>query len=297
MGVCVIERLRMQRLVHWVRCSRLPSFGYRSGSRQRPSPGVGAVGAGGALGSVGGLDPRSSLAAACTCQARVGPLPRDQGSGPWGLDWTSLGAAAGGGLEVGCCLTSGPASMRQHAHSLDDLLEAITSTHLPSIRSRFATDLPHPSGSILSLLACAPFSALNARRLRSSAFQNHDPSDAVAQQPSATTTETGLIERNVGAANNMSIQPLPGDVIAQIKSSTAVTSLNGAVCGLLQNSLDASASRVNIAVDYSRGNCSVEDDGDGIAPESFRENGGLGKLHCMSLDGAWLSSGCAVDLP
>ncbi len=115
-------------------------------------------------------------------------------------------------------------------------------------------------------------------------FQNHGPSDAVAQQPSATTTKTRLIERNVGA-NNMSIQPLPGDVVAQIKSSTAVTSLNGAVCGLLQNSLDARASGINISVDYSRGNCSVEDDGDGIAPESFREDGGLGKLHCMSLDG------------
>lgn len=92
----------------------------------------------------------------------------------------------------------------------------------------------------------------------------------------------------------MSIQPLPGDVVAQIKSSTAVTSLNGAVCGLLQNSLDASASRINISVDYSRGNCSVEDDGDGIAPESFREDGGLGKLHCMSLDG---NMGCRLDVP
>jgi DNA mismatch repair protein MLH3 len=83
----------------------------------------------------------------------------------------------------------------------------------------------------------------------------------------------------------MSIQPLPADVVAQIKSSTAITSLNGAVCGLLQNSLDAGAARINIAVDYSRGNCSVEDDGLGIAPDSFREDGGLGKLHCTPFDG------------
>ncbi len=94
MGMCVIERLRMQRLVHWVRCcSRLPSFGYRSGSRQRPSPRVGAVGA---VGAVDGLDPRSPLAAACTCQAWwvLCPATRDLARGVW----TSLAAAAGGGL-------------------------------------------------------------------------------------------------------------------------------------------------------------------------------------------------------
>jgi DNA mismatch repair protein MLH3 len=78
----------------------------------------------------------------------------------------------------------------------------------------------------------------------------------------------------------MSIQPLPGDVVAQIKSSAVITSLNGVVCGLLENSLDAGASRINISVDYSRGNCSAEDDGDGIAPASFQEDGGLGKLYC-----------------
>jgi len=78
-----------------------------------------------------------------------------------------------------------------------------------------------------------------------------------------------------------SIQRLPDDVVAQIKSSTAITSLNGAVCGLLQNSLDAGACTINISVDYARGNCSVEDDGVGIVPSSFREGGGLGDLHCM----------------
>ena len=78
-----------------------------------------------------------------------------------------------------------------------------------------------------------------------------------------------------------SIQRLPNDVVAQIKSSTAITSLNGAVCGLLQNSLDAGASNINISVDYARGNCSVEDDGVGITPANFHEGGGLGDLHCM----------------
>lgn len=81
----------------------------------------------------------------------------------------------------------------------------------------------------------------------------------------------------------MSIQRLPGDVVAQIKSSIIITSLNGAVSGLLQNSLDAHASRINVSVDYARGICSVEDDGLGIAPLSFHENGGLGQPHCKWL--------------
>ncbi|KAJ4307246.1 DNA mismatch repair protein [Collariella sp. IMI 366227] len=78
----------------------------------------------------------------------------------------------------------------------------------------------------------------------------------------------------------MSIQPLPRDVVAQIKSSAIITSLNGVVFSLLQNSLDAGASKINISVDYSRGNCSVEDNGHGIAPAAFQEHGALGKLHC-----------------
>ncbi|GAB1312844.1 DNA mismatch repair protein [Madurella fahalii] len=80
----------------------------------------------------------------------------------------------------------------------------------------------------------------------------------------------------------MSIQQLPGDVVAQIKSSAVITSLNGAVCGLIENSLDAGASKINVSVDYSRGNCSVEDNGSGIVPASFHEDGGLGKLHYTS---------------
>lgn len=80
----------------------------------------------------------------------------------------------------------------------------------------------------------------------------------------------------------MSIQPLPGDVIAQIKSSAVITSLNGIVDGLLRNSLDAGATKINISIDYSRGNCSVEDNGLGIPPACFREDGGLGKLYYTS---------------
>ncbi|KAI0457217.1 hypothetical protein F5B21DRAFT_464756 [Xylaria acuta] len=80
----------------------------------------------------------------------------------------------------------------------------------------------------------------------------------------------------------MSIQPLPNDVIAQIKSSATITSLNGAVCGLFKNSLDSGATKVTISIDYVRGSCSVEDDGLGILPAEFKPSGGLGKLHFTS---------------
>lgn len=77
----------------------------------------------------------------------------------------------------------------------------------------------------------------------------------------------------------MSIQPLPPDVIAQIKSSTTITSLNGVVYELMKNSLDAGSTKVDINVDYRRGGCIIEDDGLGILPSEFGESGGLGKLY------------------
>ncbi|KAJ0348360.1 hypothetical protein COL154_003534 [Colletotrichum chrysophilum] len=80
----------------------------------------------------------------------------------------------------------------------------------------------------------------------------------------------------------MSIKPLPEDVIRRISSSATITSLDAVVCGLIKNSFDAGATRINITVDYSRGNCTVEDDGLGILPIEFREAGGLGKLYHTS---------------
>ncbi|EKD16468.1 DNA mismatch repair protein [Drepanopeziza brunnea f. sp. 'multigermtubi' MB_m1] len=67
----------------------------------------------------------------------------------------------------------------------------------------------------------------------------------------------------------MSIQPLPPDVVAQIKSSITVTSLNGVVRELVKNSLDAGATKIEICLDYGRGGCSVEDDGLGILPSEL----------------------------
>ena len=74
-----------------------------------------------------------------------------------------------------------------------------------------------------------------------------------------------------------SILPLAPEVAAQIKSSTNITSLSTVVLGLLANSLDAEARRIDINVDLRRGAASVEDDGNGIPPKEFSEYGGLGK--------------------
>ncbi|KAK0654598.1 DNA mismatch repair protein MutL [Lasiodiplodia hormozganensis] len=78
------------------------------------------------------------------------------------------------------------------------------------------------------------------------------------------------------------IAPLPPEVVAQIKSSTAITSLATAILGLVENSLDSGATQVEIAVDARRGGCTVEDDGFGILPSEFKESGGLGKPYCTS---------------
>ncbi|KAK7948564.1 DNA mismatch repair protein [Apiospora aurea] len=91
----------------------------------------------------------------------------------------------------------------------------------------------------------------------------------------------------------MSIKPLPPDVAAQIKSSITITSLNDAICGLVKNSLDAKATKVIIVVDYSRGNCTVEDNGEGIPPAEFRDTGGL-DTHGRS--GTFLASLAALSL-
>jgi DNA mismatch repair protein MLH3 len=77
------------------------------------------------------------------------------------------------------------------------------------------------------------------------------------------------------------INPLPPDVIAKIKSSTSIIHLSGVVDELVKNALDASARTVLISVDFKRGSCIVEDDGDGIPQAEFEVDGGLGKAHCM----------------
>ena len=82
------------------------------------------------------------------------------------------------------------------------------------------------------------------------------------------------------------IRPLPDDVAAQIKSSTTISSLEHVIVELLKNSLDASSHKIEISVNFTRGACTLEDDGLGIKPGEFLDNGGLGKAYrtlCSSL--------------
>ncbi|KAL2836255.1 hypothetical protein BJY01DRAFT_222260 [Aspergillus pseudoustus] len=82
--------------------------------------------------------------------------------------------------------------------------------------------------------------------------------------------------------NAHKIQPLPSEVVAKIKSSTSITHLNEVIAELVKNALDANAQSIFVTVDYRRGGCVVEDDGDGILPAEFAPDGGLGKIHHTS---------------
>lgn len=76
------------------------------------------------------------------------------------------------------------------------------------------------------------------------------------------------------------ISRLPSHVIELVKSSITITDLADVVVGLVKNSMDAESCQLSIYVNFSRGSCTVEDDGCGIAMEEFREEGGLGKPFC-----------------
>ncbi|KAK5131374.1 hypothetical protein LTR08_000977 [Meristemomyces frigidus] len=78
------------------------------------------------------------------------------------------------------------------------------------------------------------------------------------------------------------ILPLSGDAVSQIHSSKHITSLQGVVFALLENSLDAGATKVDISVDFRRGGCTIEDNGCGILPSEFHEDGGLGRMYHTS---------------
>lgn len=81
------------------------------------------------------------------------------------------------------------------------------------------------------------------------------------------------------SGNSRRIEPLPPEVVAKLKSSTSITHLNGVIVELVKNALDANAHTVSVMVDFQRGGCKVEDNGDGIQPTEFKPDGGLGKAH------------------
>lgn len=78
------------------------------------------------------------------------------------------------------------------------------------------------------------------------------------------------------------IRELPEEEVKKIKSSTAITHLNDVILGLVKNSIDAHARTIYVTVDLKRGACIVEDDGDGILPVEFADDGGLGKAYYTS---------------
>ncbi|KAG8622816.1 hypothetical protein KVT40_009327 [Elsinoe batatas] len=87
---------------------------------------------------------------------------------------------------------------------------------------------------------------------------------------------------NPPASQSQPIQALHPSVAAQIRSSAVITDVAEVVLGLLENALDADASRIDISVDFTRGGCTVQDDGCGIPPQEFQEGAGLCQLHHTS---------------
>ena len=83
------------------------------------------------------------------------------------------------------------------------------------------------------------------------------------------------------SGNEQRIQSLPSEVVAKLKSSTSLTHLNGVVVELVKNALDANAHTVYVTIDFQRGGCVIDDDGDGIPPTEFESDGGLGKPYRM----------------
>ena len=109
----------------------------------------------------------------------------------------------------------------------------------------------------------------------------HSTNGRMISLPFAKAGSGGTIARDANSKQpQCAILPLPTNVVAQIKSSTAIISLSGVVIELLKNSLDAGATKIDVTVDFVRGGCIVQDNGLGISPTEFREEGGLGKMYC-----------------
>ncbi len=104
----------------------------------------------------------------------------------------------------------------------------------------------------------------------------HSP--AISKTAHSQAPRSGL-DAALRRAMDAVITPLPNAARAQIHSSSKINSLNEVILSLLQNSLDAGATKVAIEVDYHRRGCIVDDNGLGILPAEFDEDGGLGKAY------------------
>ncbi|KAK3673785.1 DNA mismatch repair protein [Recurvomyces mirabilis] len=86
------------------------------------------------------------------------------------------------------------------------------------------------------------------------------------------------------------ISPLSEAAAAQIHSSKTITTLQGVVLALLENSFDAGATKVEISLDFRRADCTIEDNGTGIFSDEFLLTGGLGRMYHTSKRAEGLSS-------
>ena len=69
------------------------------------------------------------------------------------------------------------------------------------------------------------------------------------------------------------IRALPDSTTSQIRSSFIIPSLTACVLELVQNSLDASATRIEVAVGPDSWQCRVTDNGRGIDEDDLRKLG------------------------
>ena len=65
------------------------------------------------------------------------------------------------------------------------------------------------------------------------------------------------------------LQQLPPDTQSKIRSTQILTSLPQIISELVQNSLDAGASHIDVGVDCEDWTCWVRDDGSGIGRDDF----------------------------
>jgi DNA mismatch repair protein MLH3 len=66
------------------------------------------------------------------------------------------------------------------------------------------------------------------------------------------------------------LHQLPAPTRSKLRSTQILTSLPQVVSELLQNSLDANASHIEVGVDCENWSCWVKDDGEGISRDSLQ---------------------------
>lgn len=101
--------------------------------------------------------------------------------------------------------------------------------------------------------------------------------------------KTSLRDQNIQMDSQLStgpdalrILPLNSEAISRIHSSKHITTISGVVLSLIENSLDAQASKIDVVVDFNRGGCVIDDNGIGISSAEFRDDGGLAKMYFSS---------------